>query len=90
MERARTGMCNDLQMHMRKMYIGIKENVRVLKWTKELVRNKCDVYINTHAHVEDIGVSVKVRGVLMYLFNHSLNEGKLSLTALCNGLPSLD
>ena len=64
-----------------KMYIRINENkgnVKVLKYTKELVRNKCDVYINTHAHVEDIGVSVKVRGVLMYLFNHSLHQGKIS------------
>ena len=33
----------------------------------------------------------------MYLFNHSLNQGKISplkneeyLVALCNGLPSLD
>ena len=51
MECARTGMCNDLQMHMRKMYIGIKENVRVLKWTKELVRKKCDVFINAHTYV---------------------------------------
>ena len=40
-----------MQMHMRKMYIGIKENVRVLKWTKELVRKKCDVFINAHTYV---------------------------------------
>ena len=50
----------------------------MLKWTKELVRNKCDVYFSVHAYVEGSGVSVKVRGVLMYLINYSLNQGKLS------------
>ena len=35
----------------------------MLEYKKELVRNKCDVYINTHAYVEDSGVSVKVIGV---------------------------
>ena len=48
--------------------------------------------ILVHIHRQTIvGVrSVKVRRVLMCLFNYSLKEGKLSLTALCNGLPSLD